>query len=65
MVVKFKKLASPTGTFSWSADKIRNPISTKPSSSFTNIIIQDSENYSVAKYSTKSTPITNSFAADI
>jgi hypothetical protein len=65
MVVKFKKLASATGTFSWSADKIRNPISTKPSSSFSNIIIQDSENYSVAKFSGKTDSITNDLVANI
>lgn len=45
MNVIFKELSNPDGTFQWSADNIKNPISTKPSSSFTNIVIVDKELY--------------------
>jgi len=65
MVVVFKELARPYGTFAWSADNIRNPISTKPSSSFSNILIQNEDNYSVAKYSKPTAPITNELFAQI
>jgi hypothetical protein len=34
-----------TGTFQWSVENIRNPISTKPSSTFKNIIIVDKDLY--------------------
>jgi hypothetical protein len=63
MTVMFKKLTYATGTFAWSAENIRNPISTKPSSSFKDIRIMDSENYSVAKYSEHTKPITNERSA--
>ena len=37
--VKFTKLSEYTGTFQWSIDNIRNPISTRPSESFKEIKI--------------------------
>ena len=61
MVVEFKDVVVPMFTFM--VDNIRNPISTKPSSSFTNIEIRDAENYLVAIYSNKTEPITNDMSA--
>lgn len=51
MEVEFKKMKDLTGTFQWSVENIMNPISTKPSSSFKNIIITDRDLYQVAAYS--------------
>jgi hypothetical protein len=45
MNVIFKELKQNDGTFQWSADGIKNPISTKPSESFTNIFIVDKDLY--------------------
>ena len=45
--VKFSKVADSTGTYRWTLDNIRNPPSTKPSSSFKNIISEDKDNYGV------------------
>ncbi len=59
MNVIFKELKQNDGTFQWSADGIRNPISTKPSESFTNIVIVDKDLYYVAAYSQETPGITN------
>jgi hypothetical protein len=63
MEIKFVALANPTGTFQWSAENIRNPISTKPSSSFSNIIITDDRLYMVCQYSLETPPVTNKYTA--
>lgn len=63
MNVIFKKFSNPTGTFQWSAENIRNPISTKPSSSFSNIVIVDKDLYQASAYSQDTPGITNKFTA--
>jgi len=65
MNVIFKKFSNPTGTFQWSAENIRNPISTKPSASFSNIVIVDKDLYQVSAYSQDTPGITNKFTAQI
>lgn len=59
MEVEFLELKDTTGTFQWSVETIRNPISTKPSSSFSNIIIVDKDLYQVAAYSQDTPGVAN------
>jgi hypothetical protein len=65
MEVQFISLNVNTGTFIWSAEMIRNPISFKPSGSFTDIQVVDSEGYQVAIFSSPTTAIVNSLTGSI
>jgi hypothetical protein len=65
MEVQFIRLATATGFFSWTADMIQNPISFKPSESFTDIQIVDVEGYQVSIYSPPTSAIVNSLTGDI
>jgi len=46
-----------SGTFSWTLDGVRNPVSTKPSSSFTNIVIKDKNGFIALVYNGTMNPI--------
>jgi hypothetical protein len=48
--VTLNSFSQPTGIFQWVVPGVRNPVSTKPSGSFTNVTITDSGKYLVLRY---------------
>jgi len=60
-----QKTKTGTGKFMWTVEGIRNPQSTKPSSSFVDITLYDENAVAVASYTKKTKPIINIYSSYI
>lgn len=65
MQVTFTELTSSIGVFSWIIKGVQNPQSTKPSGSFSKVLVSDFEQNQVLKLTNTTTPITTSILGQL